>query len=355
MRHTYGLIFAAVLAACGPDIRMTDDIDLTWDFEITLDRLDGFLHTPYVKGAPVTVFVNGGDDDDLTGWKVSSSDSSVFAIDSVTVADDRHSIAAKGRAVGEGVAGLIVDDKDGGQVGIEEAEVVAPDRVELDAHGYLILNREPEAYVDDVRIVAGGTATYLVRYYRGDRELHGNGVLSIDAPAMVSANPRTTFLFENREWVSVSSSTVGTESIALRADGDPITTVPVITVPETDIQNVALLAQSEKGHEDGDWLVLLAQSSDAIGRRIFGVDYRWNIDGVMQTDAGDLYRYEFKQGAFEMVTAERAGHAASTMIQSDTGFVDTTNHVGCDAGAGAGGFVGLALLGLRRRRRQRRP
>src|SRR5262249_47636033 len=252
--------------------------------------------TPYVRGAPVTLYVSGDDNDDLTGWNVSSSDSSVFAIDNVQLDADLHTVIAAGHAVGEGTAGLIVDDKHGHQVGVEEAEVVVPDRAELDAHGYLILGETPEARVDDVRIVSGGTATYLVQYYLGSREVHGNGVLAVDAPSGVSATPRTTFLFENREWVSLSSSTVGLQNVTLHADGAPVGTVPVVTVPETDIADVALHAQSEKGHKDGDWLVLLAQSYDAASRKIFGVDYRWNIGGVMQTEAGDLYRYEFKQG-----------------------------------------------------------
>lgn len=350
------LAFTIALSACGPDIHLTDDIDLTWDFELTVKRFDGDLHTPYVKGAPVTLFVSGGDDDDLTGWKIYSTDSSVFAIDGYTLDEKGHSITATGRALTEGIAGLVIEDHHGKSVGVDEAEVVAPDRVELDAHGYLIMDREPEALVDELRIVAGGEATYLVRYFRGNRMLHGNSVLSIDPTTTgLAARARTSFLFENREWISVQSTTTpGTQSISMRADGTPVGSIPVVTVPETDIADVALINQSERNHEDGDWLVLLAQSYDGVQRKIFGVDYAWEIDGVMQTEAGDLYRYYFEKGDYKTVTAERSGHAATTTIQSDHGFVDSTNRIGCNAGGGGAGALSalglLGLLGLRRRR-----
>lgn len=339
------------LAGCTSDITMTDDIDLTWDFEVTFKRFEGNLHTPYVKGTPVRLYVWGGEDDDLRGWKIYSSDSSVFEIDGYQTDDDTHGLTAVGRAVGEGIAGLIVDDAHANQVGAGAAEVYAPDRAVLEAHGYLIIDREQQARVDDLRILAGGTATYLVRYFRGDMELHGNSVLSVDPVSGVSSNPRTSWLFENREWLSVSPTAVGNQNITLRADGDMVGTLPVVMVPETDIARVELLGQSAKGHDDGDWLVLLAQAYDAVDRRIFGVDFAWEIEGAMQTESGDLYRYSFKEDDYKTVTAERFGHSATTEIQSDRGYVDSSNNIGCNAGGG-GLLAAFGLLGLRRRRRR---
>jgi len=73
---------------------------------------------------------------------------------------------------------------------------------------------------------------------------------------------------------------------------------------------------------------------------------------VMSTEAGDLYRYHFKKDDYTQVVAERSGHSASTTIQSDYGYVDSTNNIGCNAGGGgAGALCLLGLLGLRRRRR----
>jgi len=331
---------------------MTDDIDLTWDFEFTPKRFDGFLHTPYIKGAPVTVFVTAGEKDDLTGWSVYSTDSSVFELTGSALDEDKHAITAWGRAVGDGTAGLIVEDKKGKQVGVDEAEVLSPDRGELKSHGYLILRQEDQALEDELRIVAGGTATYLVNYYNGNRELHGNSVLTVDPPSAVVAQPRTSFLFENREWLTVTAAAAaGNENLTLRANGSAFATVPVVTVPESDMKNVSLLGLPEAGHKDGEWLVLLAQAYDASQRKIFGVDYTWTIDGVHSIAQGDLYRYEFKKGDYTQVTAERGPLSAQTTIQSDEGFVDSTNHIGCNAAGGAGGLAVFGLLGLVRRRR----
>jgi MYXO-CTERM domain-containing protein len=231
--------------------------------------------------------------------------------------------------------------------------VLVPDRVELDAHGSLILERDDEAAVGEARVVEGGEATYLVRYFRGDRELHGNGVLTAEMAAGVTAQVRTTFLFENREWLTLGASAAGTSTVQLSADQVKVGSVPLVVVPEAAISDVVVLAQSEKGHKDDDWLAALAQAYDGNGARIFGVDYAWNVNGVMQVGDGDLYRYRFKQGMYEMVRAQRGAHGDAAMIQSDQGYVDSTNNVGCAVGGSGSlvvGLVGLGLVGRRRRR-----
>jgi hypothetical protein len=359
MRTPLALVLVAPLAACTADIYMTDDIDLTWDFELTPRRFEGDLHTPYVKGAPVTLYVDSSDEDeDLSGWTIVSSDASVFRIDRISVDPDRHGISATGQAVGEGTAGLVVIDREGNRVGARAAEVLAPGNARLEAHGYLLLDRQGEAPVDEIRIVQGGTATYLVKYFRDGRELHGNSVLGAGSTPSLNATARTSFLFENREWIAIESTTVGTNSVTLTSDGAPVASIPVVTVPETDITQVALATESERGAEMDEWLVLLAQASDSINRRIFGVDFAWEIDGVMQTEAGDLYRYKFSAGQYVDVSAERSGHTATARIQSSGGYVDSTNNVGCNAGGARGlGSLGIALAAamfgplVRRRRR----
>ena len=97
----------------------------------------------------------------------------------------------------------------------------------------------------------------------------------------------------------------------------------------------------------------LAQSYDTKGRRIVGVDFDWDVDGVRETADGDLYRYEFKSGKHVMVTANRAGHSDSAEIQSNGGFVDSSNRIGCAATGGSGALVALAVIGLVVRRRRR--
>jgi MYXO-CTERM domain-containing protein len=351
-----GLVLALVGAACGPTYSMTDDVDLTWDFALTPRRFDDNLHSPYVRGAAVTVFAHSSDDkEDLRGWSIESSDPAVFRIDGAVDSGGRD-LAMQGQAVGEGTAALTLRDPRGHAVGHGVAEVRLPDAIELDAHGSLILGRDDEAAVKEARVLEGGAATYLVRYFQGGRELHGNGVLSADVPAGMTAEPRTTFLFESREWLTLNTTAVGTGSMQLVADGVAAAMLPVVVVPESDIADVVVLTEPEKGHKDGDWLAALAQAYDASGARIFGVDYQWNVGGAAQQADGDLYRYQFKAGQYTMVRAQRGTHADQAQIQSEGGFVDSTNHVGCAAGGGgslAVGLVGLGLVVVRRRPRGR--
>jgi len=353
--HRLLLLFA--IAACGRTVTLTDDIDLTWDFKLTpFDRYKQDLHEPYVRGATLTMWASSDDDNDnLSKWEIVSSDPSILVIDDEPY--DGYSLGAHVRAVGEGTVDMAVIDEHGERVGHGLVHVALPDRVELDAHGYLIVGDDAEAPVTEARIATGDTATYLVKYYQGDRELYGNNVLSVVADPQVIAEPRTSFLFEDREWLTLTPNATGLTNAQLLVDGAHVNDVQVIGVPASDITDVTLIGQSEKGMANGAWLVLLAQATDAMGRRVFGVDYHWNVDGNAQTADGDLYRYEYKKGNYAMVEVDRDGHTDVMDIQSDRGYVDNSNKVGCSAAGGSGSLVmcGVAALYLRRRRRSSKP
>ena len=346
------LLLLLTIAACGRTVTLTDDIDLTWDFKLTpFDRYKQDLHEPYVQGAKLTMWASSDDDsDNLSKWAIVSSDPTVLVVDDSTY--DGTSLGAHVHAVAEGEVDMAVIDDQGDRVGHGLVHVALPDRVELDAHGYLIVGDDAEAPVPEARIASSDTATYLVVYYQGDHELYGNNVLSVVADPSVEAQPRTSFLFEDREWLTLTPNAAGVSSAQLLVDGVHVNDVQVIGVPASDITDVALIGQSENGHKSGDWLVLLAQATDAMGRRVFGVDYQWNVDGAEQTADGDLYRYQYKSGDYAMVEVDRNGHTDAMDIQSDRGYVDNSNSVGCAAGGG-GSLAGCALvvlLVLRKRR-----
>lgn len=353
-------LLLACAAGCTDTVTLTDDIDLTWDFSVS--SFDAELHTPYVRGASVGLSVSTDDDgNDLTGWSVTSDAPDVFRVGVCRPGLASNTLQCDGHAAGEGTAALTVRDEDGDRVGTGTAEVLVPDRVVLEAHGYLLIDRAAQAPVTDVRILAGGTATYHVRYFRGGRELHGNGVLSAEVPPQLTASPRTTFLFENREWLTIAADAApGAHSIPLFADGVPLGSQPVEIVPETAIDRISLELESVRDAEDGDRLVALAQAFDADDRRIFGVDYEWTAAGIDQLGDGDLLRYTFEPGASKKVTASRGEHRTTATLQAESGSLDigSTNTVGCAAGGSASGglsLAGLALVGvIGRRRRQRR-
>jgi MYXO-CTERM domain-containing protein len=357
----FALVALLLVPACGPEITMVDDIDLTWDFSITLDRFKAVLHTPYVKGAPVTIHVSSDDEDeDTRGWSVTSTNPAVFLIDGLERGDGH--VTARGVAIGEGTASLVVRDGDGDRLGSGAVEVLAPDRITLQAHGFLLVGDEDAAPVDELRLLAGGTATYLVKYFRGARPLHGNGVLSVTAPAGLVAEPRTTHLFENREWLTVTAPAPGTTLVTLHADGGTPTSIPTTTVPESAIDEIEILTGNERRADEGDWLVALAQAYDAEGRRIFGVAYDWDVDDVAEPGRGDLYRYRYAADLLRTLEARRGGKTASVEIHVQDGYVSSSNRIGCTAApGGAGGapwtfaLAGLAALLVRRRARRLAP
>jgi hypothetical protein len=355
-RLLLALTCAAGLGACGRTITLTDDFDLTWDFQLTpFDRYVDHLHSPYVRGTELHLWATSSDDKDkVTNWSIVSSDPSIIEIQDATIEGASYGVRAI--AVGEGVVDLAVIDDHGERVGHGRAEVALPDRVELDAHGYLIIGQDARAPVPEARIAQGDTATYLVRYYSGDRELYGNSVLTTQAPAEVDAVPRNTFLFEKREWLTLTPSAMGASTTQLYVDKAHVADVQVIGVPASDITDVAMLAQSEKNAKNGAWLVVLAQATDALGRNVFGVQYEWNVDGRAQSADGDLYRYEYKKGSTSTLVVSRSGHTDAVDIQSDRGFVDNSNHVGCAAAGGGSLAASVLVLGwcVRRRRRVQR-
>lgn len=336
------LLLLACLAACGRTVTLTDDIDLTWDFQLTpFDRYVDKLHSPYVRGTSMWLWATSDDDNDkVQNWSIVSSDPTVLDIQDQMY--DGTSIGVKVVALAEGSSDIAVIDDKGERVGHGIAEVALPDRVELDAHGYLIVGQDDRAPVAEARIAAGDTATYMVKYFQGDRELYGNGVLTATAADSVDVQPRTSFLFEKREWLTLTPSAVGTTSAQLYVDKAPVTSIPVVGVAAADITDVALIGQSEKGAANGAWLVVLAQATDSLGRNVFGVNYQWNVDGVSQNADGDLYRYQFKKGTDAMVEVQRSGHTDAIDIQSDRGYVDNSNRVGC--AAAGGGSLALCFV-----------
>jgi LPXTG-motif cell wall-anchored protein len=291
---------------------------------------------------------------DFHGWSIESDNPDVFRI--IGECTPERLLICDAQAIGEGRATLSVRNKHGQRMAREEVEVLVPDRAVLEAAGYLFLHRDKEAPIDDLRILAKGTATYHVRYFRQGRELRGNGVLSVVAPSGVTATVQPTFDQENREWLALTpDATTSCRSIELFADGVSIGTRSLVTVPETDIDHVVIEKLTERDRVDNEPMMVLAQAYDRQGRRIFGVDFKWNLDGVEQSGSGDLFRYDFKKGELRRLTAHRGNRSDSIDIQAEGGKVDSTNpDTGCSAGGSASLLTGLALAGLVAFRRRRR-
>lgn len=366
------LVFCSSLFyACGYDLR--DDVDLTLDFAPLLGPSEQ-LHSPYVRGASFNIYLDDSGPSGRigSGWSLESDAPAVFAVSNVRVQEYSHEgkkrryLQAAVATLQQGQAAVIVRDERGGEVLRTTVEVLQPDRIELLAHGPLLLDRpEDQAVMREVQVLTGGTATFLARYYSGDRRLYGNGALSVATPTdgSVTAQVKKTFVFEDRDWLAISALREGPSQVMLLAAGEPVSTVAVLGVGESALAQVQL-SQADRvtsgEARDGQWEVVLAETWDRRGAPIYGVEFMWTYGNDPQLGAGDLYRYEFKRGMRRMLSARHGGMGANLMIEGKEGFVDSTNHLGCNlagrAGSGRGTRAGLVLLvaalglGLGRRR-----
>lgn len=352
MRTLAFLAALTTLATGCNTVRLADTVDLTFDWSpLPSDE----LHTPYVAGADFGLYTTGAGEDDTVGWTLESDDPSILRVDSTDDGD------ADVTAVGAGETAVRILDERGELVHAAPIDVRQADRAELFAHGGLILGRpELQEDWDDIYVLAGGSATFEVRWFEGDTRLFGHGALTASAEGEIVVEPRRTFLFEDREWVTFTPLAPGEYDVELLANGVPVRTVRVIAVTEDAIAQVQLHGMDESAARRGDLLTVLAQAYDAEGRAVFGVEYAWDLDGATQLGEGDLFRYAFAPDVRSMLTAHHADMEVQVEIQAEDGFVDSTNRLGCSAapGVGAGAplapgllVAGLAALRLRRRGR----
>ena len=351
-----GVMVGLASAGCS-DMYLADDIDLELDFN-ALEGASDTLHTPYVQGTQVVIYAHDALDDDEPSWRLESSDQSVLRV------AEHGDGFIRCTAVGAGTAAVRVYDEDGDRVHSGTIEVRAPTRAELYAHGPLIIGRsDEEAHVaGTIRVVQGGTATFLVRYFDGDQELFGNGVLSAVAAGddQLELFEETSFLFENREWLQMRPITASTMELDLYGDGLPVGHFTVQGVMPIDVDHIELIGESERGAADEESLAVLAQGYDRDGNAIYGIEFLWNVDGVLQPGMGDLYRYEYDADADVDVEASFQDMTAGATIHSGGGYVSSTNIIGCSATAAAPGPVSTPILlvfamltvALARRRRE---
>jgi MYXO-CTERM domain-containing protein len=380
VRLSHSFVAALVLVTatgCGPKIRLADSIDNSFDLAIT-NPYDGGLDSPYVAGAAFRIYAyDRTEDNDLEGWTIVSLDPAVIELTTVEVVRDNLEdgdkvetdiIQADAVAIGPGTAILEVRDEDGEFVRATEVVVMQPDRIDLRAAGPMFIERDDLAGNVDAtpKILANGTATFLVEWYAGEQRLSGAGTLALTSEHPNASNlwARQSFLDEGREWATVefTSPEAGNElaTVSFLANGMPVQDVMFEIVQPDAIDHVELLGESTSGHKEGALLTVLAQAIDLDGESVWGVAFDWDLDGSEETGEGDLFRYWFEPSVSSVLGAAYGEHRGETTIAGDEGFVTSSNNIGCFCSATEVtpardlpfGLLCLASLGLVRRRRE---
>lgn len=374
----------AGLTACGPKIRMSDNIDTELDLGPS-QRYDDTLHGPYVAGASFDVYAYDiSEDNALDGWTMVSLDPDVLEVVSVEILrddldddDDKKAktdiIVAHVEATGPGTATLEVHNHNDKFIRDTQIVIMQPDRAELRAAGPLFIGNEdlaPSLIDATPKLLANGRTTFLVEWFAGDQQLRGTGSLGLssDHPNAQTLWTLEDHLEEAREWAQIEfgSPEDGLElaDVLLYANGEPVRNLEIEIVQPDAIHHVEIIGRDESAGAEEELLAVLAQAFDSNGESIWGVSFGWDLDGLSESGEGDLFRYWYEPGAMSKLGAEYGESRAEITIMGDRGYVVSSNESPVDSacfcssadqrspGRGIGlGLLSLLALGLVRRRR----
>jgi hypothetical protein len=349
---------ASVSLGCnqGKKVTMADAFDL----DIFGPHEDD-LHSPYVAGATfdITAESHTGNPDQ-SGWTLTSSDPTVLAVSNPTAAAGTE-FAAHMTAGAAGTTTLTLKDASGNTLDQDTVSVGVPDRVAFYAQGLLLTGSEANAEVTTASVVAGGEATFLLRYYQGSQELNGNNaLLDPTGQGPVTASKAQSSFAVARDFVQITAApavTGGTAAgtVALVAGSTTLASLPVTAVDPNVVTNVTVDKQDDGNASKGDQLFLYAHAVDQSSADVYGVSFDWLINNQTTSAATfggptDLFAYQYDSSVSETVVAAYEGFAPSSVVHGHGGTVESTANVGCTVarapGLGAAGTAGGVLFGL---------
>lgn len=337
--------------------------DLTLDINLGNSNI---LNTPYVAGSSFTISLQAGANTTNDGWTLTSSNPSVIKVGAAGAGSVGTSANVfPVQAAGAGHATLTILDKSGNAIDSADVDVHVPTRIELCEQGLLYAgNTYDQAALDSVQIVDGGTATFLVRYFAGTQELHGNNALTTTNGALASTSVTSTSLSAS-DFVAITGAGTGATSVQLAAGGATLS-LPVTVVDPSAVQGISLDPENESGAKEGQELYVFARARDANGHDVYGASFAWTVDGQDPTccsntnEPTDLLAYQYHSAGTESVAVSIDGQGASVSVHGAPASTSTTSaeYTGCSVGRGAGApgsaaagllLLGLAGLGSRRR------
>ncbi len=366
------LVLLTGLAALGftgcPDdqVHFHDNLDLVFDFKPfnPAKPPPDDLHSPYVVGTKFRMYAfRDHDRMNLDKAWVETSNPSVLEIGGLTTSDEVASFDCYADRPGFTDITVFRSDRSPTVWGRARVEVAYPDRAQLTFAGPLFINAPTDEFVvrGPVPIVEGGTASFLVEYFLNETKLSGNDVL-IARPRDdgLEAHVRQTWLFEDREWVQLTPLAPGDHVVDLLVGDRSVETITVRTVQPEDVKFIELRAEPDKPAREGDILAVWALGYDYNDNPVFGLEFDWDILGNFSSEPGegDLFKYEYERREDATLEASYRDQAQRVNIHADSGWVSSTNDLGCTAGTSgrAGpGVLAIALmvavaLGIGRRR-----
>jgi hypothetical protein len=321
------------------------------------------LHSPYVAGAVFGITVTTDSAQSTAGWTLTSSDQNVMRV--TTELWDGSATVTAGNP---GQATLTVLDAKGALVTSQEVSVALPDQVNLYAEGLVITGASDSvAQVTQASVVAGGDATFLVRYFAQGNELSGGGALHATANGGVTVTVNPASYAPARDFLGVTVPTEGTSAtVSLVIDNVVVGELPITEVPPSAVKSVSILPQSTDGATNGTLLTVYAHAVDDSSRDVFGASFNWTINWESMQSAPvdgpvDLFFYNFDSAASETVMASYDQFSPSVSVHGHGGSVSSTaDPITCALRGPVGGRspgslagVGLAIVAaafVRRRR-----
>lgn len=341
-------MFIIGLIACGGPVAFQDDIDDAWlDLDL-YQRESTDLNTPYVQSASFGVgIVPRRSTRSIQGWTFTSSDDSVLTLDDFVLRDG--GIFAQATALADGDVELQAFDESGELRASEIVEVRAPTLIEVEHVAPLLLEDHTLFQDESPRVLVDGTATMLVRYFDGDRLLHGQATdLELDIHLALRLDTLQRDFEEDVDFLQISPEAPGDFEFGVRL-GDVETRVGVEAVALGDL--VALGVERTDENDDGGNEVVVVLGQDAEQRPILGVEPTWTLNGEEQPEAGDALFYQQDPDATSTAVASFEGHSVSFEFRSTDAQVGSTNSPGCSAtGLGASALLAMAGLLVARRR-----
>jgi len=351
MRHALSLV--AVLStlaatACNPFPHYTfDDSTQGLDFSEA-----DHLAPAYVRGAEVAVWAEWtGEEKDWTGYRITSADPSILAVNASEVNED---IEASAIAVAVGETSILLQDGEGTVVHEAPVRVSFPTRAQVIARGSEQVEGAPSPGADETwQVLVGGIATLEVRYWDGDVRLYGEGMLDAKVDAGSSASTYEDNFLVERNWLQVTLSDTEVHPVRLLADGTPFDTLQVRGVDASAIDALGVYHSDTEGAEDDTPATTLVQARDADGTPIFGVTCAFTRNRIPMEETGDLLDWTYQAGHFEDIVATCEGHDVAFTIEGRAASVDSTADFSCSStGRTSAGWLalGLGLAGIAGRR-----